>query len=166
MNITLDERTKHEFVRGKDGHIYIEIPIVCEGSSSNDTIPFIYDTGAFITVLNRNRYEHFKLYNLPRSEVTLHGYAGGTPGYLYKIPGLQIGKRLVRGVWAFTPEISQLKQNLLGSNVLEYFRPFQDNMYDSIYFPDNLTPKPFFSEKHGVSLACDSVLLIGEEDPE
>jgi len=166
MNITFDERTKHEFVRGKDGHIYVRIPIVCEGSSSNDVISFIYDTGAFITVLNRDRYEHFKLHTLPRREVTLHGYAGGTIGYLYKIPGLKVGGRLVKGVWAFTPETPLLKQNLLGNNVLEYFRPFQDNMYDSVYFPDNLNPKPFFSEKHGVSLACDGVLLLGDAESE
>lgn len=166
MTITFDEKTKHEFVRGKDAHIYIRVPIVCEGSSSEDLITFIYDTGAFITVLNHDRYEHFKLYNLERREITLHGYAGGTLGYLYKIPGLRIGKRLVRGVWAFTPKTHKLRQNLIGNNVLEYFRPFQDNMHDSIYFPDNLTPKPFFSEKHNISLACDSVLLFGEEEAE
>jgi len=100
MTVTFDEKTKHEFVRGKDGHIYIRVPIVCEGSSNEDLIPFIYDTGAFITVLNRDRYDHFKLYNLEHRVTTLHGYAGGTQGYLYKIPGLRIGNRLVCGVLA------------------------------------------------------------------
>ena len=164
MTITFDEITKHEFVREKDGHIYIDVQIVCEGSSDNDTIYFIYDTGAFITVLNRDRYEHFKLFKIPRHEVKLYGYSGGTSGYIYKIPGLKIGGRFVKGVWAFTPESPSLKQNLLGNNVLEYFRPFHDNMHDSIYFSDNLTPKPFFSEKHGISLACDGVLLLGDEE--
>jgi hypothetical protein len=123
---------------------------------------FTFDDKTKITVLNLDRYEHFKLHNLERREITLHGYAGGTPGYLYKIPGLRIGKRLVQGVYTFTPKSPALKQNLLGNNVLEYFRPFQDNMHDCIYFPDNLTPKPFYSEKHNISLACDGVLLFGD----
>jgi predicted aspartyl protease len=166
MTVIFDERTKHEFERGKDGHIYIDVHIVCEGSSDNDTIRFIYDTGAFITVLNRDRYEHFKLFKIPRHGVTMFGYAGGTTGYLYKIPGIKIGGKLIKGVWAFTPETPLIKQNLLGNNVLEYFRPFQDNMFDSIYFPENLTPKPFVSDKYHVSLACDGVFPIGKEVPE
>ena len=109
MTLSFDERTKHEFVREKDGHIYIDAQIVCEGSSDSDTVYFIYDTRAF------------------------------------------------------TPESPLLKQNLLGNNVIEYFRPFQDNMNDAIYFPENLNPKPFFSEKHGVSLACDGLFLIGDD---
>jgi len=164
MTITFDDKTQVKMLRLKDGHVHVWVPIVCEGSTDDDSILFVYDTGAFITVLNLDRYEYFKLYNLPCREITLHGYAGGTPGYLYKIPGLRIGRRLVSGVWAFTPKSPDLKQNLLGNNVLEYFRPFQDNMYDFIYFPDNLTPKPFYSEKNGISLACDGVLLIGDEE--
>ena len=45
MIITFDESTKHEFVREKDGHVYIDVQIICEGSTDNDTIYFIYDTG-------------------------------------------------------------------------------------------------------------------------
>jgi len=161
MTITFDEKTKIKMYRLKDGHTYISVPIVCEGRSGNDEpVPFIYDTGAFITVLNRNRYEHFKLDSLPRHEVTLNGYVGGTPGYMYQIPGLQMGARLLVGVWAFTPKSLELKQNLLGSNVLEYFRPFQDNTNGFIYFPDNATPKPYFSAKHNISLACEHVFHI------
>ena len=162
MNFIFDEKTKLEFIREDDGHIYLELPIVCEGSKNNDTIPFIYDTGAFITVLNRDRYERFGLHELPRHETALGGYTGGTPGYLFQIPGLRLGVRLLMGVWAFSPKSSELKQNLLGSNVIEYFRPFQDNTHDAIYFPDNLTPKPYFSKKHNFSLACNKVLLVGE----
>jgi predicted aspartyl protease len=166
MTITFDEKTRLKMFRHNDGHVHVWVPIVCEGSTDKDAVLFIYDTGAFITVLNRDRYDYFKLHQLPQREITLHGYAGGTPGYLYKIPGLRIGKRLVSGVWAFTPKSHQLKENLLGNNVLDYFRPFQDNMHEFIYFPDNLTPRPFFSEKHGVSLACDAILFIGDDEPE
>ena len=165
MTITFDEKTQVKMLRLDDGHIHIWVPIVCEGSADDDSVLFVYDTGAFITVLNYDRYKHFKLYNIPRHEITLHGYAGETSGYLYKIPGLKIGKRLVKGVWAFTPKSPKLKQNLLGSNVLEYFRPFQDNMHDFIYFPDNFDPKPFHSKKHNISLACEGVLIL-EEDSE
>jgi hypothetical protein len=73
--------------------------------------------------------------------------------------------RLLTGVWAFSPKNPDLKQNLLGLNVLEYFRPYQDNAHDFIYFPDNPTPKPYYSKKHDISLACDSVLLLDSAKP-
>jgi predicted aspartyl protease len=160
MTFVFDEKTKVEFTRMKDGHIYLNVTIVCEGSSDGDAISFIYDTGAYITVLNRDRYEYFKLNKLPRIETVIGGYSGGAPGYLFKIPGLMIGVKLLVGVWAFSPKSSDLRHNLLGSNVIEYFRPFQDNMNDVIYFPDNLSPKPYFNQKYNVSLACDRVLFI------
>jgi len=162
MTFVFDEKTKLEFIRENDGHIYIELPIVCEGSKDTDTIPFVYDTGAFVTVVNKDRYEYFGLHKLPRYETSLGGYTGGTKGYLFQIPGLRIGVRLLLDVWAFSPTNPELRQNLLGSNVIEYFRPFQDNMNDVIYFPDNLSPKPYYSEKHNISLACKKVLVIDD----
>jgi len=163
MIIVLDEKTKHSFFRKSDGHIYIDIPVICDGSSDDDTISFIYDTGAFITVVNRDVYETLGLHRLQHTKTVLGGYAGGAPGYLFQLPGLKIGTKLLIGVWAFSPESYSLRQNLLGSNVIEYFCPYQDNTHDYIYFPSNSMPKPYHSEKHNFSLACDKVLFIGDE---
>jgi len=92
----------------------------------------------------------------------MSGYAGSAPGHIFQIPGLIIGQRLLTGVWAFTPTSMDLKQNLLGDNVIEYFIPIQDNLHDRIFFPDNPKPEPYVHAETNFSLACDSVMYVGE----
>jgi len=162
LTLIIDEKTKMDYERIK-GHVYLSVQIVCEGSTDEDKIDFLYDTGAYLTVINRNRYEWFGLHKLPRKAVTIGGYNGSTDGYMFQIPGLKIGNRLLSGVWAFTPKSKDIKQNLLGDNIIEYFRPFQDNLYDCIYFIDNPTPAPYVNKKHNFTLACDNVLFVDGE---
>ena len=159
MQPELNERMKVEYERVK-GQVYVDIPIVCEGCTNLDRILFIYDTGAYITVINREFYEKYKLDELPRKEVALGGYVGSAPGYVFQIPGLIIGQRLLTGVWAFTPKSMHVKQNLLGDNVIEYFIPIQDNQQDCIYFPDNPSPEPYIHLGTNFSLACDGVVYV------
>ena len=140
------------------GHVYLSVPIVFEGSKSNDMIDFIYDTGAFITTINRRLYEAYKLDKLVRHEKKLNSYTGTTEGYMFQIPGLIIGQRLLTGVWAFTPKSHEITQNLLGDNVIEYFIPIQDNQNDCFYFPDNPTPEPYTHPISKQTLACNDVL--------
>ena len=89
QTLTIDNKTRVPFTRA-NGHAYLKLLIVCSGSTENDTIRFVYDTGAYITVLNREEYEWFNLNKLPRKEVTIGSYDGATPGYLFQIPGLKI----------------------------------------------------------------------------
>lgn len=159
MVVNFEDRTKIKYTRLK-GQVNLDIQIVCEGSTDADVIDFIYDTGAYITVINRENYEWFGLDKLPRTEATLDGYVSSAPGYVFKIPGIVIGKRLLSGVWAFTPKSEELQQCLLGDNVIEYFRPFQDNANDCFYFADNPEPEPYISPNNNFSLACDSVMLV------
>jgi len=157
----INERMRVRYRRRK-GHVYVNIPIVCEGSTDSDEIRFVYDTGAYITVINRERYEKYKLDTLPRKEVIMNGYNGLSPGYIFQIPGLVIGQRLLTGVWAFSPKSGDIKQNLLGDNVIEYFIPIQDNHNDCLYFPDNPTPDPYVHPATGFSLACENIMYLSE----
>jgi hypothetical protein len=159
MTYAFDEGTMKEYKR-KKGQVFLGVPIVCEGSTSSDEIEFMYDTGAYITVLNRYWYEWYRLDRLPRFETVLSGYAGSARGYIFRIPGLIIGRRLLTGVWAFTPESMDVEHNLLGDNVIEYFMPFQDNQRDCFYFPDNPSPEPYVHPGSGFSLACESVMPV------
>ena len=159
QTLTIDNKTRISYIRSK-GHIYIDIILVCEGSTENDTIDFIYDTGAYLTTINKYVYEWFNLSRLPRKEITIGGYNGVTPGYMFQIPGLKVGEKLLTGVWAFSPKSDEIKQNLLGDNVIEYFRPFQDNLNDCIYFIENTSPEPYISPDGAFSLACDGVFLL------
>ena len=74
MILTIDEETKIEYKRSK-GHVYIDIPIVREGGADSDRINFMYDTGAYITVINREMYEWHGLHKLPRMVATMGGYS-------------------------------------------------------------------------------------------
>ena len=161
MTQIFDEKTKMGCKRIK-GQVFLEIQIICEGSTSSDKISFLYDTGAYITVINRYWYEWYGLNKLPRFETSLHGYVGLAPGYVFQIPGLMIGQRLLTGVWVFTPTSMDATQNLLGDNVIEYFKPYQDNENDCFYFPDNPQPKPYIHTESNFSLACDSVFHVSE----
>ena len=163
MTLTIDDKTKVEYKRSK-GHVYIDIPIVREGGTDDDSVSFMYDTGAYITVINREKYEWHGLDKLPRRDATMGGYVGSAPGYVFQISGIKIGNRLLLGVWAFTPKSRDIKQNLLGDNVIEYFRPLQDNQDDCFYFIDNLHPEPYISPDKSFSLACDKVMFV--EDAE
>jgi len=159
QSITIDNKTRVPFKRF-NCHAYLELNIVCKGSTESDTIRFIYDTGAYLTVLNKEVYEWFNLDNLSRTEATIGGYNGTTPGYLFQIPGLKVGEKLLTGIWAFSPRSDEIKQNLLGDNVIEYFRPFQDNLNDCIYFLENPNPEPYISSDGVFTLACDGVFSL------
>ena len=159
QTITTDIKTRVPFKRS-NGHAYLKLSIVCMGSTETDTIRFVYDTGAYLTVINKEVYEWFNLDKLPRKEITIGSYNGSTHGYLFQIPGLKIGEKLLTGIWAFSPKSDDVKQNLLGDNVIEYFRPFQDNLNDCIYFIENPNPEPYISPDGAFSLACDGVFLL------
>jgi hypothetical protein len=142
------------------GHFYVKLLIVCEGSTDDDFIPFMYDSGAWVSVLSRKYYESYKLNALPWNSFSMSGYGAGldesrkVQGFLYQIPALKIGVRALADVWAFTPESYDIKENILGGNAIEYFCPFQDNNHDYFYFFDNPNPKPYIHEASGFSLAC------------
>ena len=157
--IQLDERVRHRTTREK-GHFYVEILIVREGSTKDNFELFMYDSGAWITVLSRKVYERNKLNALPWQSFSMSGYGAGidtsrqVPGFIYQIPALKIGQRLLTEVWAFTPASYEITENILGGNAIEYFNPYQDNGNDCFYFFDNPAPKPYIHEATGFSLKC------------
>jgi len=159
QTLTIDIKTRVPYKR-VNSHAYIKLNVVCKGSTETDTIRFVYDTGAYLTVINREVYEWFNLDKLPRTEITIGSYNGTTSGYLFQIPGLKVGEKLLTGIWAFSPNSYEIKQNLLGDNVIEYFRPFQDNLNDCIYFIENPKPEPYISSDGAFSLACDGVYML------
>ena len=157
----LSDRIRVEITRF-GGQKLVRIPIVCEGSKDSDKILFIFDTGAYITIINRELYEWYKLDKLPRTDATISSYSGKINGYAFQIPGLIIGQKLLTGVWAFSPISRKARQNLIGNNVIDYFLPFLDNLNDCIYFPANPRPNPYVHTETNFSLACDGIMTVGE----
>jgi len=99
--ITIDNKTCVPYKR-TNGHAYLKLNVVCKGSTETDTIRFVYDTGAYLTVINKEVYQWFSLDKLPRTEATIGSYNGSTPSFLFQIPGLKVGEKLLTGIWAFS----------------------------------------------------------------
>ena len=121
-----------------DGHRHLKIPVFYNtDENNNNSIDFILDTGAYLTVLTKRTAELFgfdKLLPLAVN-VPLTGFAGyKVEGDLIEIPILLGGKRLIAKV--VVPYV-HITNNILGLNVLEHFNYSIDNTNDKIYFSDN-----------------------------
>jgi predicted aspartyl protease len=114
---------------------------------SNRRTDFIFDTGAFITVITRNTAEKLGFIGLHTiiEDVPLSGFMGGCLSDIKEIPGFLIGGRFLDGVKVAVPREST-DTNILGLNVIEYFKYFVDTENDKIYFsvnPQPNIPDPF-----------------------
>jgi hypothetical protein len=120
-------------------HYYIFIPVVTDIKSRySETISFILDTGAFLTVINRNTAIEQGIADFPvkHKNYPLGGFVGGTTADLVEVPQMIIGDRTINDVIVAIPSIPTT-QNLLGLNVLEHFKYYVDTTDEHIYFADN-----------------------------
>jgi len=125
-----------------DGHYYLHVPAFYGNDDfSNYVINFIFDTGAYITVLSRKTIIRMGLDEkfTVEKNTPLSGFAGKTLVDIKEIPGFVIGGRRLEGVKVAVPHINT-DENILGLNVLEYFKYFVDTENDKIYFAQNLNP--------------------------
>jgi hypothetical protein len=150
MQINFDIAQKSTF-RRINGQYRLFVAIYRDvEKTKKGVIDFIYDSGAFLTVINKERYETLGLDTLPRIEHYIHGYTGKANGYYFQLPCLQIGGQDLSYMWAFSPKSGELKQNLLGTNIIERFRVFQDNEEDCFFFLSNNNPR-FYTTNRGES---------------
>jgi len=131
----------------EDGNYHIRVPMFYEYNSySNDTVDFIFDTGAYITVINRFEAKLFGYddsYTIQHN-VPLAGFAGGCMTDIKSIPGIIIGNKRLEGVKVAVPHIDT-DVNILGLNVIELFKFCVDTESDEIYFSQN--PRPNIPEQ-------------------
>jgi hypothetical protein len=152
MQISFDPLRKSVF-RRENGQYRLYATIFRDvGKTKMGVVDFIYDSGAFLTVINKERYETLGLNSLPRVEHHINGYTGKADGYFFQMPWLRIGGEDLQYVWVFSPKSGDLKQNLLGTNVIERFRVFQDNEDDCFYFLLNTNPR-YYTTDSGDSFA-------------
>ncbi|MCL1819042.1 MAG: retropepsin-like domain-containing protein [Oscillospiraceae bacterium] len=145
--------------RAEDGHRHIMIPVFYKDNSySNDTVDFIIDTGAYITVLTKETALMFgfdKLEPIKRN-IPLTGFAGfRIEGDLVEISMLLGGRRLVNAKVAIPHE--HTTDNILSLNILEHFNYLVDNLNDKIFFADN----PEYKAR--IELKCGSVLVVTDK---
>ncbi|MDR2600685.1 MAG: retroviral-like aspartic protease family protein [Oscillospiraceae bacterium] len=145
-NLTLEE----------DGNYHIRIPTFYEYNNySNDKVDFIFDTGAYITVISRKEalIRGFTDQFTVKSNVPLSGFAGGCLADIKSIPGIMIGNRRLEGMKVAVPHIDT-DINILGLNVIDLFKFYIDTEHDEVYLQEN--PKPSIPE----SLRCRSIHII------
>jgi len=138
IEINLKFRNKQE-VEFKKTHYYIKVPVILDPQSRfNEPISFIVDTGAFLTVINKRTAKRCKLDLLPvkTKDYQLGGFAGSTKVDLIKVPQFILGDRTITDVVVAIPQI-ETTQNILGLNVLEYFKFYIDTDENYIYFQDS-----------------------------
>lgn len=149
-NLTLEE----------DGHYHLRVPAFYEyDSHANYIVDFVFDTGAFLTVLTRSTATMLGFIDrfTVRPDIPLTGFSGGCRADLKEIPGLIIGGKRLTGVKVAVPHIDT-DMDILGLNVLEYFKYFIDTEKDEICFSAN--PKPEISEY----LQVKSILAISASE--
>lgn len=152
-----------EFNR-KKGHIIVDLSIFTNDVtfSVND---FIFDTGAYITVLSRPTARRMKLPLGTGKPVKLQGFAeehDPIPGELIGVPKVMIGKHYVYDVKVIVPLDDVTVAEVLGENILEYLNYVIDHDKDVIYFKKNSNPKPYINEEKGIDLSCGKVLLAND----
>ena len=142
ININMTFRCKQELLFRKT-HYYIKIPIILDKESRyNKPISLIVDTGAFVTIINKETANRYKLDLLPIKlrDHPLGGFAGSTKVDLVEVPQIIIGNRTISDVVVAIPQI-ETTQNILGLNILEYFKFYVDTDENYIYFQDSDTYK-------------------------
>jgi predicted aspartyl protease len=143
-----------------DGHRHLELPLFFgKGSYSNERVDFIFDTGAYLTVLTQKTARLFGFDKITpiRPNIPLTGFAGShCTGDLVAIPGILIGGRILEDVKVAIPHVDT-EDDILGLNVLEHFNYLIDTANDKIYFSDNVEYKAF------VNLKCGRITAVSGE---
>ncbi len=155
FTVSLDDSNFSE-LRRDEGHFYIQIPIIREGTKRDEYIDFILDTGAYITVISRRTAIKYKYDILPKDRVNLHGFTGNELADLVEIPALKIMDKVMTNVKVLIPVDININQEVLGLNVLEYFNYYIDTKNDKIYFKENDNPRPI------IGLACGRIYIAND----
>jgi len=138
-NIFIEYRAEEHLVFGEDCHYYLDVPVFYNIENYlNERVQFLFDTGAYITIINRATSALFEFDRLPSiiDEFPLTGFAGSCNASVKVIPWMAIGGRLLKGVKVAIPH-EVTKHNILGMNVLDYFKYFIDSESNKIFFSDN-----------------------------
>jgi len=141
----------------EDGHRHVDVPLFYDKDSySNEQVDFVFDTGAYLTVLTPLTAELFGFDKITpiQTNIPLAGFADSKcSGDLIEIPGMLLGGKRLVDVRVAIPYLDT-EDDILGLNVLEYFNYLIDSTNDRIYFKDNLTYKP------PKELACGKVTTV------
>ena len=156
MQLVISYDSVENLTYESDGNYHIHIPTFFEYNNfSNERVDFIFDTGAYITIISRRQanIHGFDDTYIIQANVPLSGFAGNCLTDIMEIPGFVIGGRRLEGVRVAVPHINT-DVNILGLNVIELYKYYVDTKCDKVYFSAN--PQPSIQEP----LRCRKIHLL------
>ena len=142
-----------------DGHYHLLIPLFFSVKNySNHRADFLFDTGAYLTVITRRTAVLFEFDKIRpvKEDISLNGFVGSCTGSLIEIPGMVLGGHRLTNVRVAVPHVDT-KVNILGLNVLEHFNYLIDGENSLIYFSENK------NYKLPIELACRDIFIQDNE---
>ena len=145
----------------RNGHIHIWVNVFSTLYSFTN-LSFLFDTGAYITVISRSRAEQIGLQLKGEHTANLIGFnkeLGFDKAEIVIVPKIELGKFFIEDVQVLVPleDIDVLE--VIGENVLECFNYVVDHEVDHIYFAKNPNPKPYINIDKGIDLSCGRVMV-------
>ena len=155
MDVYFGDNSYYDLTRDS-GLLYVRLKAIYQGSPvDGEGIEFIFDTGAYLTVISRNTAIRCGFDKLPKKTTDLFGFGDAITVDFVRIPGLIIlGKTLTdipvlipHDMYRTNPRTGEIKQmpEVLGLNVLEYYNYYIDTERDRLYLNENPNPR-FYSE--------------------
>jgi len=138
-DLTYKYRSEENLVFLRRSHYHIDIPIIRDFEYRlNRKVMFLFDTGAYVTVINKETSLLLGFDKIPAliEDFPLTGISGSIDASLIEIPGMIIGDRTLKGIKVAIPH-EDTKYCILGLNVLEHFKYLLDSEHSKIYFNDN-----------------------------
>ena len=148
-----------EFIRLK-GHILIDVHVFPPAEAPSK-IQFVFDSGAYITVMNRLNAHRIGLPLTGIYNANITGFnknRGSDKAEIILVQKIEIGKFIIEDVKILVPLEDIEVIEVIGENVLEYFTYTVDHNIDRIYFNKNLNPKPYKNLEKDIYLSCGRVL--------
>jgi predicted aspartyl protease len=104
--MSFEYETVEDLTYEGDGHYHLQVPAFYErGSYANCSIDFVFDTGAFITVVSRETAKRLKFLDTHTimKDIQLDGFTGGCLADIKETPGFLIGGKFIDGAKVAVP---------------------------------------------------------------
>jgi len=169
MIVNFDDKSFY-VLESENALLHVTLRAIHENSPNEGTkIRFIFDTGAYLTVISRGTAIKCGFDKLPKTTTYLFGFGGGLDVDFVRIPGLMVLNKLISNVPVLIPHDEYRKHknekklipDVLGLNVLEYYNYFVDTENGRLYLKENPTPR-FYSS----TLASGQTFLADATDKE
>lgn len=157
IKLTFENRAEMLFM---DGHIVVPLITINDGRTPVQSLPLVFDTGAFITLIEKDKADEYGYKIYKEKACVIAGFSEkGLLCDLRKIPAAVFCNHKIENVIIATPHTATPVTEVLGINILENFCFAVDFSTKEIY---TKVRKNFTSQKPRYK--CGAVSTITEDD--